>query len=89
MNKPPADHISELGIEESREGVVSRFDPIDSIEALAIAQVNGSTVVPVQPVGLHPGVELVFAQWPILSCATGRFRLFEQGQALHGEPVAE
>ena len=34
-------------------------DPINRIEASAIAQVNGDAVVPVQAIGVHPGAKQV------------------------------
>ena len=55
MNEPLADHIAKLGILGLAKGIVSRPDPINRVKTRPIAQVNGSAVVPVQPVGLHPG----------------------------------
>jgi hypothetical protein len=55
MYQPLACHIAELGILGLAEGIVSRPDPVDGIEARAIAQVNGGAVIPVHPVHRHPG----------------------------------
>ena len=45
-------------------------------------------VIAPQPVGLHPGAGPLLAQALVLLSSGGRFRLLEQCQALHSEPVA-
>jgi hypothetical protein len=46
MSKPLSRYIAEFGINEARKSIVSRFNPIDGIEARPITQVNNGAVVP-------------------------------------------
>jgi hypothetical protein len=55
MNEPSAGHLSDLGINAAAQGVIAGLDTVNRVKTRPIAQVNGSAVVPVQPVGLHPG----------------------------------
>jgi hypothetical protein len=55
MNEPSAGHLSDLGINAAAQGVIAGLDTVNRVKTRPIAQVNGSAVVSVQPVGLHPG----------------------------------
>ena len=55
MNEPSAGQLADLGINAAAQGVIAGLDTINRVKTRPIAQVNGSAVVPVQPVGLHPG----------------------------------
>ena len=62
MNEPLAGQIAQFGILGFAKGVVPGPDPINRVEASAIAQVNGDAVVPVQAIGIHPSAQQVLCR---------------------------
>ena len=54
MNKALTRYLAKFGILASVKQVVAGLDPVDRVEARAVAQMYRGAVIPIQPVRLHP-----------------------------------